>query len=139
MPDQTPSADAQSAETATNADDHVDLAYERIDAFREMYANNVRFEASTWDIRTIFGVLDQSEGETVVRQHTAMNVSWAQAKLIIYFLYLNVLIHEESNGPITVPASVQPPPIEQYFKELHNDPRAQALIARVNNLRAELF
>jgi hypothetical protein len=117
----------------------LDLQFERGDDFESLYANNVRFESSVWDLKLIFGELDQSRPLTIVRQHTSISIPWIQAKLLAYFIEVNIGIFESDNGFIRVPSSVTPPlpatfvPADQsnqsnpileayvnYFTALHN-------------------
>src|ERR1039457_3310638 len=77
--------------------------------FAEVYSNNVQFESSVWDLRTVFGVLQQPKGEPAfVDQHTAVTLPWPQAKLLHYFLGVQLAAHEALNGKINIPASVLP-------------------------------
>ena len=85
------------------------LIFERTREFSEKYANNVRFESSVWDLRLLFGLLDQSGTPTTVQQHTTINVPWQHAKLMTYFLYVNVLLYESVHGRIKIADSVMPP------------------------------
>jgi len=64
--------------------------FERDEDFLPVYANNVLFEPSVWDLKMIFGQLDQSEGKAVVEQHTAVTIPWAQAKVLSYYLQVNL-------------------------------------------------
>jgi hypothetical protein len=87
------------------------------------YANNFNFEASVWDLKIIFGQLDQQAGAAVVDWHTAITIPWLQVKLAAYFLRLQALWHEMQNGPINIPASVMPrllPPTEEEAKNPAN-------------------
>jgi hypothetical protein len=84
------------------------LVFNRDEEFTTLYANNVQFEPSVWDLKTIFGLLDQSKGPGVIEQHTAIAMSWPEAKLAAYFLLLNILAHEAKVGPIQLPPYVVP-------------------------------
>lgn len=105
----------------------------------ERYANNIRFEASAWDLRVLFGLLDQSESPLMIHQHTAMNISWQHAKVAAYFLMVNIAIQEARNGNIEIPASVMPDPLDSYFEDLKEDDKAKAMLERVRRIRSELF
>jgi hypothetical protein len=108
--------------------------------FTERYSNNVRFESSIWDIRMVFGQLDQFAIPSAINQHTSVTVSWAQAKVMLYFLYVNVMFQELSNGKIVVSDSVIPPAIDAGLDEnLKNDLKFQAVAQRIEHLRGELF
>jgi hypothetical protein len=88
------------------------LDFKRDDDFVSLYANNVRFEPNVWDLKMVFGELDQSTGTTIVDQHTAISVSWRQAKLLAYYVGVNLIIHEADNGPVYLPPSVIPAPFD---------------------------
>ena len=72
------------------------------------YANNVRFEASVWDLKLIFGEYSSSAPQSV-EWHTSMTVPWAQAKLMLYYLEANVIAHELVSGKISMPEMMLPP------------------------------
>lgn len=78
-----------------------------------MYANNVRFEMSAWDIRLFFGQLmpGATNVKAAVDWHTDVTIPWAQAKLMHLYLGINVALHEADNGKIRMPAGVLPPPV----------------------------
>jgi hypothetical protein len=85
--------------------------FTRDEDFTSLYANNVRYESSAWDVKIIFGQLDQSggAGKTIVEQHTAVTVTWPNAKIMAYFLLANCLIQQSQTGPIQIPLAVIPP------------------------------
>jgi hypothetical protein len=82
---------------------------QRNEDFTTLYANNVLFEPSVWDLKLIFGELDQSTVPNVIAQHTAVSISWLQAKLMSYFLQGQIAAYEADNGTIRVPPAVIPP------------------------------
>jgi len=76
--------------------------------FRE-YANNLIFQASVWDLTLIFGQLGITKPDATqppVDWGTAVTIPWAQAKLGLYQLFLQVAIHEAENGPIKIHPNV---------------------------------
>jgi hypothetical protein len=75
-----------------------------------VYANNVRFEMSAWDLRIFFGQLVPG-GEAEVDYHTDVAIPWAQAKLMHLYLGINIMLYERQNGRIPVPKSVLPAPL----------------------------
>ncbi len=77
--------------------------------FEALYANNVQAESSVWDLKVIFGTLDQSTQPNRVVQHTSVNLPWLQIKLLSYLLRANLAFHELQNGKVPIPASVMPP------------------------------
>lgn len=75
-----------------------------------VYANNVRFEMSAWDLRMFFGQL-MPGGVAEIDWHTDVAIPWAQAKLMHLYLGINITLYERQNGKITVPKSVMPAPL----------------------------
>ena len=78
-----------------------------------MYANNVRFELTVWDLRIFFGQLfaQKPSNSPEVSWHTDVAIPWPQAKLMHLYLGINLALYEAENGKITIPASVLPPAI----------------------------
>jgi len=76
------------------------------------YANNVAFETTIWDLKLIFG--EYSDQDKAVEWHTSMTIPWAQAKLLQYYLQINIEAYEAEHGKVRVPSSMlpleQPPP-----------------------------
>jgi hypothetical protein len=89
--------------------------FTRREDFAFRYANNVQFTVSIWDLTAIFGELTLSSdiNDVGVQQHTAITMSWLQAKTMAAFLILNVVRHEQKHGAIAVPSMVLPPHIKQ--------------------------
>ena len=85
------------------------IDFRRNEEFESLYANNVQFEASVWDLKMIFGQLDQAKGPSVVDQHTAVAVSWPEAMIAAYFMIVNIVSYQSRNGPIQIPRVVIPP------------------------------
>lgn len=71
------------------------------------YANNVFFEPTVWDLKLIFG--EWSSRANRVDWHTSITLPWAQAKLILYYLAINVEAHERTQGKIPFPSAIIPP------------------------------
>jgi len=83
-----------------------EIRFERGEDFTSLYANNVQFESSVWDLKMIFGQLDQGKG--VIEQHTSMTLSWLHAKVAAYYLLINVLLQQSRTGAISIPSVVTP-------------------------------
>jgi len=114
------------------------LAYQIGDNFTEAYANNVYFEASAWDMKLIFGQLDQSGGKVRIVQHTAITLPWAQIKLLVPWLKGHLEAHEMVHGNVRIPANVIPSELPPPTKELKEaDPNAEAIYALFNKIRNE--
>ena len=80
--------------------------------YEDVYANNTSVELSSWDLKILFGQIDQYTGKTFVNWHTAVTMPWMQAKILAYFLRAHVTWHETQNGFMKVPSSLIPPKLE---------------------------
>jgi hypothetical protein len=110
------------------------------DIYREAYANNIYFEQSAWDLKLIFGQVDQREGKVTIRQHTAITLPWTQVKLLSYWLRGYVESYEGANGKIRISPAVippdPPPPTEEMRKA---DPNVDKIYELFRRLRNELL
>ena len=113
--------------------------FELADEVYEAYANHVYYEASSWDLKLVFGQMDQHEGPAKIIQHSAITVPWPLVKIMIYWLKGHVEAHELVNGKIHVPPPVIPTPavLTEEIKKL--DPNAEAVYAMFNRLRDEFI
>lgn len=109
--------------------------FRRSDDFSSVYANNIRFETSYWDMKLVFGELDQSEGKQVVDQHTAVSVPWGQVKLMIYYLQLNLAFYEAVHSKVKIPDDLWPLEIVPLPEELMKNPQIKASFDYVQKLR----
>jgi hypothetical protein len=117
-----------------------DASFELAAEVYEAYANNVYYESSSWDLKLIFGQLDQTGGKVKVVQHSAITVPWAQAKLMVYWLKGQIEAHELVNGKIHVPPPVIPPPLPPMTEEIKkSDPNAEAVYGIFDRLRTEFI
>jgi hypothetical protein len=71
------------------------------------YANNVLLEATTWDLKVLFG--EYTNRARKVEWHTSMTMPWATAKLLAYFLQVNIAIYETYEQKIKIPVAAIPP------------------------------
>ena len=100
--------------------------FRRSEDFVSVYANNVLFQPSVWDLKMFLGEVDFAGGKTIVEQHTAVSLPWMQAKVLAYWLRVNIEFYEINNGKIPVHPSVLPPRPQDIPAELQNDPRSKA-------------
>ena len=110
--------------------------FERDEDFVSLYANNIDYEISAWDLKLIFGQLDQARIPSIVTQHTAVALSWLQVKLLIYYLQVDVAVYEAQYGKIAIPAAILPPAPGPLPPEMENDPVAKASSARAREIYA---
>lgn len=108
--------------------------------FYEDYSNNVYLESSVWDMKLIFGRLDQRTNPPKVEQHGSVNIPWSQTKIFAYLLCAHIAGYEMQNGPINIPEPVMPPPLPEPTEEMKKaDPNAQALFERLMWIRQQFF
>jgi Protein of unknown function (DUF3467) len=113
-------------------------AFARANDFRSVYSNNVQLENSVWDLKLIFGILDQRHGKQNVEQHTSVSMNWIQAKLLIYFLQMSMTFFEAENGLIKIPPSILPPDLGELPQDYANNPGVKAAWEAVRKLRQQL-
>ena len=85
------------------------ITVERADNFVSIYSNNVVFEPTAWDLKITFGQLDLVSGKGIARQQVAITIPWAQAKLALYYLRLQVEAMEIQSGKIPIRRDLIPP------------------------------
>ena len=112
---------------------------ERDEEFASLYANNVLFETSVWDLKMIFGQLDLTRKPPTVEYHTAIAVPWLQAKIMSYYLQANLALYESEHGRLMIPPGVHPPPLEPMAEEHKSNPAALEARAFIEKLRKELI
>jgi hypothetical protein len=95
-----------------------DLQPHRSEDFLARYANNVILESNAWDLKLIFGELDQSETPPKIAQHTAITLPWSQVKILAYLLGIHLLGHENDFGRIQLPRDAVKPIPEQVPAEV---------------------
>lgn len=116
------------------------LGINRTVDFQIKYANNIRFESSVWDLKLIFGLLDQASDPSDTRFHTSVNVPWAQAKMAAYTLLVNVLMHETYYGTkIELPSGLIPTPVEDVVKALKEIPEYADTLHALQTAHKVLF
>jgi hypothetical protein len=121
--------------------DGTDVQFARVADFVSRYANNVRLEAYGTDLKLIFGQSEQSSGREVIEQHTAITISWAEVRILIYYLSVQLAVYESQIGaPVTVHPVLRPSPIADPPDEiLKADPRAGHTAEILRRIREELL
>ena len=80
---------------------------ERSSDFVERYANHVAFELNALDVRLVFGT---TQKDSPTSAHTAISMTWAEAKILHHYLSGNLMIYESLEGKIRIPRGAIPPP-----------------------------
>ena len=111
----------------------------RLPDYWEDYSNYTRYESSVWDLKLVFGKLDQSTNPHTVNQFGAVSLPWPQVKILIYLLQVNLLFHERANGKVNVPESVMPASFASYAPQIAKEPGGEELLKQLEQLRAKLF
>jgi hypothetical protein len=101
------------------------------------YANNTMFEATVWDLKLIFG--EYSDRTKSVEYHTSITVPWAQAKLMLYHLQVNIAFHEAANGKIKIPEGFIPPEWPPPPAEQANNPKVQDTVQTLQTIRKKFL
>lgn len=113
-------------------------AFVRIEDFSSVYSNNVQFESIPADLNIIFGEQRLAEGKPIIEQHTAVRVTWPQAKLLAYFLNVQVAAYEREHGKISIPKTMLPT-VSKLPEALADNPVAQAILELINKMREEFI
>ena len=120
-----------------------EIEFRRDEEFASLYANHVRYETSVWNLRLVFGELDLTVfDKEVVNQHTAITLPWLQVRLMIYFLQVNLAVHEARHGKVILPSAVAhivPPLPNELLGDLANDPAAISVLDKLRELRQQLL
>jgi hypothetical protein len=90
--------------------------------FQSSYANNVQFQPNEIDMKLLFGEMDTSK--MVIEHHTAITMTWLQAKLMLHFLEMQIHVYEMTHGRIQGSSAVYPPEPQPPTGELESDPTA---------------
>jgi hypothetical protein len=116
------------------------LVFKRHENFENWYANNVQYFPTEWDLKLVFGQVDWEQGKMLVEQHTGMTVDWLQAKMMLYFLTLQVGVYEMQYGELQVPASVVPPePLPPSTEDLKSYPAGNRVFEFIKKIREQMF
>jgi hypothetical protein len=99
------------------------IDYRTSEDFIVRYANNTYFEPSLYDLRLIFGQLDQKLGTNVVTQHTSITLPWPQVKVALYFLANQLAAYEAGHGRVVIEHGIIPPVSEQAPKDVSGVPQ----------------
>jgi hypothetical protein len=137
---------APTSSTSTTPSSMQRISFRRSDDFVARYANNVQVESSAFDVKMVFGILDQSgltkappDPQPFVEQHTSINLSWAEMKLLIYFLQLHLAGYEKDNGKVKIPVTALPPELPMIAPPPFNNPQGERAFELMRRMRAEFL
>jgi hypothetical protein len=112
----------------------------RTNDFLSVYANNVVVDATAWDLTLTFGQFDKRpDGAKVNNQRLSVNMPFALAKLMLFWVELQILSHEVQTGqrvalrPSVLPDA--PPPVDPG----EPDPNVLKLHDAITQLRNRLL
>jgi hypothetical protein len=112
--------------------------FHRTEDFAEVYANNVNFEPSVFDLKILFGQLNQAFDPNIIEQHTAVTMVWTEVKLMLHFLTIQLAAFEEVHGKILLPPSVLPPAPQEPDEELAKaEPRSVLIYQLIKRIHDE--
>jgi hypothetical protein len=106
--------------------------------FVSRYANHIRFEPTVFDLKIIFGESDvSSTPHETVFQHTAITVTWAEAKLALWYLLVQLIVQESENGAIIIPPKQIPqelPPLASPLQRNESAKRAHDIVKKYREI-----
>jgi hypothetical protein len=110
--------------------------------FISVYANNVQLESNAFDVKMVFGILDQSGATKLppilaVDQHTSVSISWPEVKLLIFFMQLHLAGYEAENGKVKVPLNAIPPEPPPVLPPQFDNEAGRKGIDLIRKMRAE--
>lgn len=109
----------------------------REEDFTVKYANHASAEPCGWDLKLLFGRVDNSAGPNVVLQHTAISLPWPTVKALIYVLRLQLTAYEKNNGHVPFPVGGLTPIPRSIPEEFSKAPNAKAIHEAVLKLYDE--
>lgn len=111
------------------------LSLERKDDFESRYANVTRYESNVFDLKVLFGEIDLGQtGKEIHRLHTGMTIPWSLVKLVIFYLNVNLILHEAQNGKVNIaPSQIPPRPPENVMggQETETSRRASEAVQKL--------
>jgi hypothetical protein len=100
-----------------------DVIFQRAEDFRSFYANSVLTDANAWDVKLIFGQIDEVDNERAIKQNVAVSMSFGLAKLTLYWIEAAIIAHEiETGRRVGIRDNVLPPPLTPLSPEQEKVP-----------------
>jgi len=113
------------------------IGMKRREHLRAVYANYVNFEISDLDLKILFGQLNRL-GTKDVDWHTAVTMAWPQAKIMSYYLRVNLAIYEATRAVIKLPAAMLPATPARP-DDIETNPVSRIVFEAVQAIRKELI
>lgn len=117
---------------------------ERGEDFVSRYANHVQVESGPFDLKVVFGLVDQAgvakiPPRAIVEQHTAMNLAWPEVKVLIYFMQVHLAGYEKTNGKVKIPTDALPPEIPSNLPPQYDTQEGRESIELLRRMREEFI
>lgn len=114
---------------------------QRVDDFLAVYANNVVVDATAWDLRLTFGQFEKLPDDSMVNnQRLSVNMPFGLAKLMLFWIELQIISHEIQTGKrVGMRSGLIPDPPTLIGPENENDPNFVKLHAAITQLRNRLI
>jgi hypothetical protein len=81
----------------------------------------------------------RSEDHYIVEQHTSMTLAWLQAKMMLYYMSIQVGVYEMSHGKIPIPLGAIPPEPQPPTEEQAKDPFTYRMYEYMKKMREQLL
>jgi hypothetical protein len=113
----------------------------RAEDFIQLYANNVVVESNAFDLKLVFGVSDlRNVTKPVVEQSAAVNLSWPEVKLLIFWMQVHLAGYEKENGKVKIPVAALPPEVSSsLLPPQFDNPAGREGLDLIRKLRAEFL
>jgi Protein of unknown function (DUF3467) len=106
--------------------------------FFSTYANSVIVESNVFDMKLIFGLLDQRDPlHAIINQFLSVNISWVEVKLLLYWMQVHLASHELENGKVRVPPKAFPTEIPAEPPPPFDSPLGREAFEVLRKMRAE--
>jgi hypothetical protein len=101
-----------------------------------VYSNTLHFDASDLDFTILFGQTRPFPDPALVDWRAAVTLPWVTAKLLSYYLQINLKIYESEHATIKIPSTMLPPVPGPKDSEATN---RNDIVEFVEKLRADLL
>lgn len=106
----------------------------RAEDFFYDYANFVGMENSPWDLKLLFGQLDQRFKPAGTEMRSSITIPWMTAKVMAFYLLVNLGVYEASYGRIPIHTEGIPPAVPQQPEE-----PLKSVMEKMEDFRKQFF